>query len=346
MLVDRARVAAALPGYELGDQIGAGAFGLVLAGWHRRLQRDVAIKVLATAQEGARVRFQTEARILAGMDHPHLVRVHDYAETDSLYLIVMEMLAGGTLTRRRAGMTAQESCAVGLAVAEALAYTHARRVLHRDIKPDNILFDATGLLKVTDFGIAKLFAGAAASASAIMGTPKYMPPEQLTGGRLGPAADLYALGVLLYELLAGVAPFDPTLPPHALYHHHLHTPPPPLPGVPAPVATVILRALAKDPAARYPSARAFALALAGAAARGYGPGWVAQSGIPVCLADEVHAASERPADPVAKEPLVTVHVPLPGAIPPALDNAPDSGEPSAHQAGRQPSDGGSPAPAS
>ncbi|WP_241255428.1 serine/threonine-protein kinase, partial [Candidatus Protofrankia californiensis] len=333
MLVDRAQVAAALPGYELGAGLGAGAFGLVLAGRHRRLNRDVAIKVLSAGQEGAPAGFAAEAQILASMDHPHVVRVYDYVETDGLCLIVMELLAGGTLTRRRAGMAAEGACAVGLAVAEALTCAHAQGVLHRDIKPDNILFDTAGLVKVTDFGIAKIVAGSAATASAIIGTPKYMAPEQLVGGRLGPATDLYTLGVVLYELLAGAPLFDPTLPPHALYHHHLHTTPPPLPGVPAGVAEVVLRVLAKDPATRYPSAHTFACDLAGAAARSYGPRWTARSGILLRLSDEVRAAGERSADPV------TVRTPSPGAVCPAAGTTPRSGELPTHPAGGQPPDG-------
>ncbi|WP_346434320.1 serine/threonine-protein kinase [Candidatus Protofrankia californiensis] len=195
MIVDRAQVAAALPGYELGAQLGAGAYGLVLAGRHRRLNRQVAIKVLTADHDAAAGSFDAEARLLASMDHPHIVRVHDYTEDHDLCLIVMELLAGGTLTRRRKGMSPEGACAVGLAVASALSHAHGQGVLHRDIKTDNMLFDATGLLKVTDFGIAKIVEGSAATASAVIGTPTYMAPEQIRGGRLGPATDLYALGV-------------------------------------------------------------------------------------------------------------------------------------------------------
>jgi serine/threonine protein kinase len=260
------------------------------------LDRAVAIKVLSTTAEDAPASFAAEARILAKIDHPHVVRVYDYIETDALCLIVMELLAGGTLTRRRAGMTPQTACAVGIAVAEALTCAHGRGVLHRDIKSDNILFDTDGLLKVTDFGIAKVFAGSATTASAIIGTPKYMAPEQLTQGRLGPATDLYALGVVLYELLTGTPPFDSAMPPHALYHHHVHVTPPPLPGVSAAIAEVVLRTLEKDPAARYPSARAFAFALAGATTSAYGPGWTKQAGIPLHLDTDIRTTAERPTD--------------------------------------------------
>ncbi len=190
MIVNEAQVSAALPGYDLGAKLGAGAFGLVLAGRHRGLNRQVAIKILAAGHEGhdgADAGFAAEAQLLAAIDHRHVVRVYDYVETDDLCLIVMELLGGGTLTRRRAGMSAEAACAVGLAVAAALSCAHSPGVLHRDIKTDNMLFDTAGLLKVTDFGIAKILTGSAATASAIIGTPMYMAPEQITAGRLGPA---------------------------------------------------------------------------------------------------------------------------------------------------------------
>ncbi len=320
MIINEAQVAEALPSYELGAKLGAGAFGLVLAGRHRDLDRDVAIKVLSPAQENAPGGFKAEARILAAMDHPHVVRVYDYVEADELHLIVMELLGGGTLTRRRAGIPPEGACAVGLAVAAALTCAHAQGVLHRDIKPDNILFDTGGLLKVTDFGIAKIFDGSAATASMLIGTPKYMAPEQLVGGRLGPPTDLYALGVLLYELLVGTPLFDPALSSHALGYHHLYSPPPPLVGVPAPVAEAVLRALAKDPAARQPSAHAFALDLAAAAARGYGPRWTTRAGIGLRLADDVRDAADLLVQPSRQIPAPVPR--LPGPPPAAQPSSP------------------------
>ncbi len=298
MIIDRLRVAEALPAYELGDELGVGSFGLVLAARHRGLDRHVAVKVLAaTDDNGAHTGFHAEARVLAALDHPHVVRVYDYVEHHGLRLIIMELLAGGTLTRRRAGMPAEAACAVGLAVADALDTAHRRGILHRDIKPDNILFNGDGLLKVTDFGIAKIVEGSAATASAIVGTAKYMAPEQGTGARLGPATDLYALGIVLYELFTGAPPFDPKLPAYALVHHHLTITPPVPAGVPGPVADVVMRALAKDPEARHPSAHAFALDLAQAAARGHGSRWASRSGILLRLGDEIREATERPAVP-------------------------------------------------
>ncbi|WP_076784716.1 WD40 repeat domain-containing serine/threonine protein kinase, partial [Parafrankia discariae] len=303
MIVDRAQVAAALPGYELGDQIGAGSFGVVLAGWHRRLGRDVAIKVLATRDRfGLTAGLAAEARILAGFDHPHIVRVYDYVETDDVRLIVMEMLAGGTLTRHQANISQQGTCAVGLAVAGALSCAHSRGVLHRDIKPDNMLFDADGLLKVADFGIAKMVSGAAATASSVIGTPLFMAPEQMAGARLGPGTDLYALGVVLYLLLTGGPPFDPATNTQSPGLKHTDQKIPSPIGIPEPVMATVLQLLSVLPADRPPSAHAFAIDLAKAAVTAYGPGWIASSGVSLRLDDDVRAAAERRAGPTRQPP--------------------------------------------
>ncbi|MEX5635077.1 protein kinase domain-containing protein [Parafrankia sp. FMc2] len=300
MIVDRSRVAAAVPNYVLGEQLGSGAFGLVLRAEHRRMRRPAAIKVMPA--EGARIDFAAEARLLAGLDHPHVVRVYDYVEGDDLCLVVMELLAGGTLTRRREGLTAGQICAVGLAVAAALGHAHDRGVLHRDVKADNILFAADGTVKVGDFGIAKLFEGSAATVSKVVGTPVSMAPEQIdVGGRLGPATDLYALSAVLYTLLAGRPPFDPKQPLHLLWHQLRNEPAPPMGGVPDSVAQVVLRGLEKDPAARHPDPAAFALDLASAAAEAYGADWLARAGMPLHLDDAVRRAAVRsPAEAVTE----------------------------------------------
>ncbi|WP_250279545.1 serine/threonine-protein kinase, partial [Frankia sp. Cppng1_Ct_nod] len=267
-IIDLARVVAALPNYTVGEELGTGAYGLVLAGHHRDLDRAVAIKVLSTASDGAVLTdFKTEARLLAGLDHPHVIRIYDYVESGNLCLLIMELLSGGTLGQRHRTLSAEAACAAGLAVAEALNCAHTRGILHRDIKPDNVLFTETGQLKVTDFGIAKIFDTTTVTASKIIGTPKYMAPEQIDSGRLSPATDLYALAVVLYELLSGTPPFDPTLPLMSLFRHKLEVTPPPPAGVPDSVAAVLMRTLANDPSARHPSAYAFALDLASAAAR-------------------------------------------------------------------------------
>ncbi|WP_026239683.1 WD40 repeat domain-containing serine/threonine protein kinase [Parafrankia discariae] len=289
MIYDRARLAAALPGYTLGDLLGAGASGFVLAGWHRGLQRDVAVKMVMRGP--GRRSFADEARILAGLDHPHVVRVYDYVETGELSLLVMEMLSGGTLTRRRAGMTSLTACGVGLAVAQALRCVHDHDVLHRDIKPDNILFDTAGRLKVADFGIAKVVAGSGPAASTVVGTPLYMAPEQFEGGQLQRATDIYALGVVLFELLTGVAPTNPASVPRQGSDGPSRFGLSRGSRIPDPVATVVAGALARDPGDRPPSAYAFAFDLSRAATEAFGPDWIPRSGVPVHVDHDLMAAT-------------------------------------------------------
>ncbi|CAO5248113.1 serine/threonine-protein kinase [Frankia sp. AgKG'84/4] len=299
--IDSGRVSAALPGYELGDELGRGGFGVVLGARHRLIDRAVAVKVLLDTAEtgdgsdgdgGLRSRFLGEARVLAGLDHPHVVRIYDYVESDGLCLLVMEQLTGGSLRGRGRSLSAPASAgALGVAAAVALAAAHGRGVLHRDIKPDNLLFTADGTPKVADFGIAKIVEATAATTTGLVGTPRYMAPEQITGGRLGPGTDLYALAVVLYELLAGRTPFPPDLPVAALLHHHLSVAPLPLSEVPSPIADVIISALAKEPGWRPPTALDFAIQLAAATTASIGPGWLNASRVPVRLPDEVLAAA-------------------------------------------------------
>jgi len=305
VIIDPRLVAAALPGYKLGDHLGTGGFGLVLAARHRKLRRDVAIKVIPAETALPGKEFATEAALLASLDHPHIVRVHDYLETRGLGLIVMELCAGGTLTERRASLSPPQKCAVGLAVAAGLSHAHSRGILHRDIKMGNVLFDADGRAKVGDFGIARMFTGSGVTGTASgAGTPMYMAPEQIIGGRLGPPTDIYALGVLLYFLFNGRPPFDPTLTAPQLWQAQLASPPRPMTDVPAPIADVILRALAKDPVHRPPDADTFAEELAAAADDVHGPAWLADTGVPLHLSTPVRqaAAPERPEPRPPPEP--------------------------------------------
>jgi serine/threonine-protein kinase len=294
VIVDRSRVAAMLPRIDLGAPVGSGAQGQVIFGHHRDLRRDVAIKVLPFPVADAKERFAREARLLAGMDHPHVVRVYDYAADRDYCVIVMEMLAGGTLHGRMGHITEEDACAVGLAVAAALTHAHTKGVLHRDIKPANILFDGKDLLKVGDFGIAKVMDDAVATASAAVGTPQYMAPEQFLAAQLQSGTDIYALGGVLYELLTGAPAVGLKLPARELRRRHLEVAPAPPAGVPAPVARVILRALAKDPAIRQPSAQAFAYDLALAAREAYGPRWLDRANVEVRLDDDIREVANRP----------------------------------------------------
>ncbi|TFE30974.1 serine/threonine protein kinase [Frankia sp. B2] len=329
------RVAEALPAYEVTAMLGHGGHAVVLAGRHRRLGRTVAIKVLSTsaADGGAHGRFLAEARLLAGLDHPHVVRIYDYVESGDLCLLVMERLAGGTVRARAAnGLTVDVVCAIGLATAAALECAHAGGILHRDIKPDNILFSADGLLKVTDFGIAKLIGASGAAPSTLVGTPVYMAPEQFDGRPPGPACDLYALGIVLYELLSGRPPFVRALSMAQLMDHHLRVAPQPLDAAPPAIAAVVDRALRKEPGARPPSARAFALDLAAATAHALGAGWLTRCPLPLRLDDDVRDAA-RGSPPARTPPARTPPARTPPDTPPSAVPPPATASPRRWSAG-------------
>src|ERR1700712_25717 len=148
-------LAAALPGRQVGAELGPGGFGLVLSAYHRGLGRAEAVKVLLQSLDDAsmRERFVAEARALARLDHPPIVPVHEFVEHDGYCFLVMAFCEGGTLRERVSSLTIQDACAIGLSIAEALEYAHSRQILHRDIKPENILFTGEGLPRITDFGI-------------------------------------------------------------------------------------------------------------------------------------------------------------------------------------------------
>ena len=174
-------VADALPHYEIGEEIGRGASGIVLAATHRRLGRLVAVKQLPRAYGAdpyVKARFLNEARILAELNHPHVVSIYDYCEHQGLCLLVMEHLGGGSLWEReeRERLSTEDAVATGLAMAAALDAAHQKGILHRDVKPDNAAFTATNVLKVTDFGIAKSTQGPGGltQTGVVLGTPAYI----------------------------------------------------------------------------------------------------------------------------------------------------------------------------
>jgi serine/threonine protein kinase len=311
---DATLLAQALPAYEIGGELGRGGWGVVFGGRHRHLDRMVAIKQLPAtfaADPAVRRRFASEARVLASLDHPHVVPVYDYLERDDLCLLVMEQLTGGTLRERAAGtgFTTETAAAVVLACAAGLSAAHARGVLHRDIKPENMLYTATGVVKVTDFGIAKVVGGANTAvtrAGDVLGTAAYIAPEQIRGAALSPATDVYGLATLLYELLSGVLPFADEGDAMALMFKHAYETPTDLrtaaPDVPDPVATAVMTGLATDPADRHAGAEEFATALAEAGAAAWGPGWLTRSAVPVLGAPAVLAAADGARAPSSTVP--------------------------------------------
>nr|MDT0665209.1 serine/threonine-protein kinase [Micromonospora sp. DSM 115978] len=225
------------------------------------------------------------------LSHPHIVRLDDYVERGDLRLLVMERLGETLRTRARAGLPADVVVAVGLAVADALESAHQRGVLHRDVKPDNVLFAGDGRPKVTDFGIAKIVETTLARTNTVIGTPLYMAPEQFTHGALGPGSDLYSLGVVLYELFSGTTPFSRGLGFAALQVHHAQVELPPLTQPPPAIAALVRRTLHKELADRPQSAREFAVALARAAADAFGPDWLGRCSLPLMVDDEIRVAA-------------------------------------------------------
>src|SRR5262245_34076669 len=263
--------------YTLESSLGEGGMAAVYRSHHPQFNRPVAIKNLPPTigqEPSVRARFEREGRTIAAMNHPSIIRVYDIDEADGLFYMVMDLLPGGTLESRlrEGGLDRKWSADVIVKTAQALDYAHARGVIHRDVKPSNILLDAEGQPVLADFGIAKLVQGDGdpnlTSVGMIMGTPAYMAPEQLTGQPPDARSDIYSLGVVLYQLLAGRAPFtgDTT----AVISGHLTRQPPPLresaPDLPLALDAVVLQALAKQPEHRFKSAGVFAQALRNAAA--------------------------------------------------------------------------------
>ena len=342
MSFDRELLSNALPAYDIGEELGQGGMGVVVSGQHRQLGRRVAIKQLPdafAADPAVRRRFTAEAQVLASLDHPHVVPVYDFVEREGVCLLVMELLPGGTLRSRVAegGFTAPHAVAVSLACLSGLSAAHRRGILHRDVKPENMLFAASGVLKVTDFGIAKVIGGPGTVLTRVgdvVGTPAYIAPEQVRGGKLSPATDVYALATMLYELLAGVFPFSTETEGEdlALLFKHAYEKPVPLrdvaPGVPDPVAAVVMRGLATEPADRFETAEAFGVALAEAATQAWGPGWLAAEQVPIMDAGPMigaggHASGPRPAASAAGPTLSPAGPGLgPPSRPPRLPSRP------------------------
>jgi eukaryotic-like serine/threonine-protein kinase len=199
-------------GLELLEQIGRGGMGRVFRARHARLERDVAVKLLPAelaVNPAFQARFEREARVLARLSHPHVVTVYDFgALSDGSGYLVMEYVTGGTL-RARLPLPLEEAERVAGQLCSALAYAHTRSVVHRDIKPENVLFDAEGRARLADFGIARLLIDehtALTAPLAVLGTPRYMAPEARAGAPADPRSDVFAVGVLLQEMLGTGAP--------------------------------------------------------------------------------------------------------------------------------------------
>ncbi|EWM17981.1 serine/threonine-protein kinase, partial [Kutzneria sp. 744] len=297
-----ANVVNALPQYQVGSMIGAGGMGVVYAGVHRSLGRHVAIKQLPAEmvhKPGMGSRFDREAKVLASLDHPHIVPVYDYVRTAYDSLLVMEKLDGGTVFDRTQGrgITPDAACAIILATLAGLHAAHSAGVLHLDVKPKNLLFTRQGVLKVADFGIAQVISEGTTlmtHGGEVLGTPAYISPEQASGNPLTPAADVYSAGTVLYELLSGALPFAEDRGALSMMRQHIFGDPRPITGVPGPLAEVVMRSVARETSQRYRDAEAFAADLSAAADTTFGPGWLPRSGIPVHLSPRVTGGGSQP----------------------------------------------------
>jgi eukaryotic-like serine/threonine-protein kinase len=252
--------------YSLRDPLGSGGMAEVFLAHDEVLERDVALKILKeryAGDEGFVERFRREARSAASLNHPHIVHIYDWGRSEDAggYYMAMEYAPGGTLKDRILGEGSLPPCtAVEIAsqIAEALAAAHGRGVVHRDVKPQNVLLTASGEAKVADFGIARAAnANATSGSGLILGTAGYMPPERAKGERAGPRSDLYSLGVVLYEMLTGEVPYAADTPATVATKHATEPPRSPReanPQVPEEIDALTLRLLAKDPDDRYGSA--------------------------------------------------------------------------------------------
>jgi eukaryotic-like serine/threonine-protein kinase len=261
--------------YRLGERLGHGGMGEVFAAHDLRLDREVALKLLRAdlaEQDGMRERVVAEARLAARLSHPHVVGVLDTGEQDGRPFVVMERLSGRTLRDELSAgpMPAERVRDVGLQVLRALAAAHELGIVHRDVKPGNVLDAGVGTWKVADFGIAKWVHAdeTLTGTGELLGSPSYLAPERIEGQQAGPASDLYAVGVLLYEALCGRKPFegdDPFALATAIRDGEFEPPATVLPDADPEIVAVIERAMRLDPAERYESAEAMAAALLGEA---------------------------------------------------------------------------------
>jgi eukaryotic-like serine/threonine-protein kinase len=282
--------------YQPVRALGAGGMGRVCLARDSVLLREVALKVLDEHHAGIEEfveRFRREAKAAASLSHPHIVAVYDYGENErGVPYIAMEYVSGGMLKdriRERGKLPPRVAASVTLQIATALEVAHQRGIVHRDLKPENVLVSADGNVKVTDFGIAKAAEATVVTAtSTVLGSVRYLSPEQASGREVGPASDLYSLGIVLYEMLTGEVPFTAETPIATAMRHLTEAPAHPSefePHTPAALEAVTLKLLEKHPADRYPSAGALAedlkRLLAGATPAAYDPtGRIIRAGWP------------------------------------------------------------------
>ena len=247
--------------YQVINQIGKGGMATVYKAYHAAVDRYVAIKIISNQLvENAEFlkRFKQEARLIAKLEHPHILPIHDFGETDGVPYMVMRYLEAGTLKERlkNNALSLAEIDRIFSQLADALQYAHENGVIHRDIKPSNVMLDKRGSVFLTDFGVAKMLEGSSSltATGTVTGTPDYMSPEQAQGLKVDGRSDVYSLGIVLFEMLTGHVPFEAETPLAVLFKQ-IQEPPPPLsiirPDLPYQLEAVLLKALTKNPADRF-----------------------------------------------------------------------------------------------
>jgi serine/threonine-protein kinase len=260
--------------YELGEPIGRGGMATIHKAIDMHMHVEVAIKILREVYSSDPkfvTRFQREARAARALEHPNIVHVYDYGQSGDSYYIVMELVKGADLRKylkHEGVLTPERAVEIAHDVALGLGAAHRRSIVHRDVKPQNVLLDEDGLVKLTDFGIASMYKEAGAerltTTGMTLGTVQYYAPEQAQGEIVTPAADIYALGIVMYEMLTGKTPFDGDTPVAVAMKHIQDIPEPPShmnPMIPRELERIIMRCLEKDPRDRYPNGDALAYAL-------------------------------------------------------------------------------------
>jgi serine/threonine protein kinase len=297
--------------YVLRELIGRGGMGEVWRGSDIVLDRDVAVKVLLHAWTGDPTfseRFRAEARAMAALSDPNIVEIYDFGNAHGLVYLVMQFVPGEALhglLQRVGPLPPADVMRIVAHAGRALHQAHLRGIVHRDVKPGNLLIRPDGRVVLTDFGVARMMGADRLTAPGeIFGTPTYLAPEQVTGGEIGPAVDIYALGIVAYECLTLRPPFVSDSPVGVALMQARDEPPPLPDSIPGPVRRVVMRALAKDPRLRWESAAAMAEAAWAAAIPPPGTGTPAASTVPV-------VAGNPPPDQPVREPHPSARIPVP-----------------------------------
>src|SRR6266487_1814014 len=260
--------------YLLQSRIGRGGMATIYRARDLQMDRDVAVKMLRevySTNPKFVTRFLREARAASALKHPNIVQVYDYGQTDGNYYIVMELVEGTDLRSylsSRGVLNVDRAIIIAHDIALGLGAAHRRGIVHRDVKPQNVLIGIDGSIKLTDFGIVSLYKNANAerltTSGMTLGTVQYFAPEQAQGEIVSPAADVYALGIVMYEMLTGHPPFDGNSPVVVAMQHIQDQPEPPgqfNPSIPAALEEIILRCLEKEPGTRFPDGSQLARAL-------------------------------------------------------------------------------------